>query len=1314
LAHRGSFSKNKPLPSKRLAACFMIQWKYLVNFPDLPSLKQLHADLWRWPTSRAAIMIGAGFSCNAEPLPGVSSQFPTWRDLSLSMIEELRPFNMADDGKFRLATASPMRIAAEYEAAFDRGRLDRFLREHVPDTQYAPGRLHRKLMRLPWADVFTTNYDTLLERTEIDERGYQIVTSANELTSASAPRIIKLHGSFSSPSPLIVTEEDYRTYPRRCAPFVNSVRQSLLENSFVLLGFSGDDPNFLEWTGWIRDELGGHHAPIYLVGVLPLGYPERLLLERRGVKLIDLTPLRSGQGDVHSAVINELLEGLYDARPTRKGIWPSVTPPKSELGRVLETRRIPGVIGATAPQPLTMDVVAHVLERWRFEREDYPGWLIAPEEKRSTLWNQTKGWLWQLIEFAKDWSSIDRLLLFLEFQWRFNTVMAPMFSEFIEPFERALDETLLAVNEADTKFFSCATWAGGTVPRSAVADAWVEIAFALLRDARESYDAERWYQWKSKIDRVVDGHVKHLDRGCYEAALWEIWNLERERAKSALALWQPAPNAPLAAMWKAALLSELGELGEARTLIRSALREIRRASRNQGQNIALFSLEGWCGYVLGSIELSLSAGTFDTRGYDDVLDEFGDRWDELRKWDCDPWPHKRYFEDALSAPVPKPPEVSERVPLYDPGEFTTTVHFLRDDIAPYLPAFACIRLYEQAGIPIHLPGVGDTGVVAKACKWIQPYTGFASPAMLIRAAQLKDITGGEMFSRAGIASMDDALAKRLYTWCFRIFRQEAGLLNSPIALGSSKESLFEILAEALSRLAIKLDSSRLNETFVAVLAFHNNRLIRAHPSLHNCCSKWFKRLFASADDVLLIQWLPDLIASPLFDESWQPGPPHRNIWPDPMAEFPGLWGRRTVTPETRAKLREPIDWLLKRAASESGEARVRAVHRLIRLYHISVISDEQSIRLGELLWGGVPEGAFPKLNHLAAFGFLTLPAPANIDVQASFKHHLFAMPSAAAVQVMEDGRRVFAFGGEGPSLVSEVAFASKPLIKLLGEKGGTIEWTPDEARRLYANASELWKSDKPVFALAEDNSFGLLGSRRDRWKSLGQFLAHAVIPAMAGACTQEWAEIRDWISEARSIGVFPTVALPYLLLQRPTEGDATGLEIISDLDAEAEDQVSAAASAVRHWMHLAEFAAVPKPPASLLTALIERIIFRRSVDIRACLWHLAGLIAEIPNAIGHSEVNLLAASLVPLYRATSFSPSNENSGQFPESERGEVRVRLAYLASSLKIWYANTGRSDTEPAGIGTVQEWFASDPLPEIRHAFDSWAEFVANRELR
>ena len=88
-------------------------------------------------------------------------------------------------------------------------------------------------------DVFTTNYDTLLERAQVGvvDRKYDVVPTASDIVGRMKPRIVKLHGSFPSHRPFIITEEDYRTYPKRFAPFVNMVQQSIMENVFCLIGF---------------------------------------------------------------------------------------------------------------------------------------------------------------------------------------------------------------------------------------------------------------------------------------------------------------------------------------------------------------------------------------------------------------------------------------------------------------------------------------------------------------------------------------------------------------------------------------------------------------------------------------------------------------------------------------------------------------------------------------------------------------------------------------------------------------------------------------------------------------------------------------------------------------------------------------------------------------------------------------------------------------------------------------------------------------------------------------------------------------------
>jgi hypothetical protein len=94
-----------------------------------------------------------------------------------------------------------LRLAEEFQAAYGRPALDDLILRSVPDDDYEPGPLHRLLLKLPWADVFTTNYDRLLERAaaNLPYRRYHVVTCAPEISSAMRPRIVKLQEMVEEP-----------------------------------------------------------------------------------------------------------------------------------------------------------------------------------------------------------------------------------------------------------------------------------------------------------------------------------------------------------------------------------------------------------------------------------------------------------------------------------------------------------------------------------------------------------------------------------------------------------------------------------------------------------------------------------------------------------------------------------------------------------------------------------------------------------------------------------------------------------------------------------------------------------------------------------------------------------------------------------------------------------------------------------------------------------------------------------------------------------------------------------------------------------
>jgi hypothetical protein len=325
------------------------------EFSGSRALEKLRRDLWVGREfGQAAVMIGAGFSRNAEKTQPSAPDFPLWTTVAEMMYQDLYPpatdppSSDYETAKLRATSGTgAVRLASEYEAAFGMIRLDALLLRAIRDDAYIPGEIHRLLLTLPWSDVFTTNYDTLLERarSSIVDRRYDLLLTSADIPGRMKPRIIKLHGSFPSHRPFIMTEEDFRTYPQRFAPFVNTVQQSIMENSFCLLGFSGDDPNFLYWSGWVRDNLGVSASNIYLCGLLNLTDSQKALLRRRNVTPIDLSPLfPASMANRHANAIRWFLLSLLNGSPPDARNWPD-----GDTSSVVQPTDIPNLVPPPVP-----------------------------------------------------------------------------------------------------------------------------------------------------------------------------------------------------------------------------------------------------------------------------------------------------------------------------------------------------------------------------------------------------------------------------------------------------------------------------------------------------------------------------------------------------------------------------------------------------------------------------------------------------------------------------------------------------------------------------------------------------------------------------------------------------------------------------------------------------------------------------------------------------------------------------------------------------------------------------------------------------
>lgn len=273
----------------------------------------------------ASLMIGAGFSKNADCIGDRKSTPPDWKQLSEIMYEELYPFEKNNNERRwqECSGKNVLTLAQKYEVSFDRQSLNALIERSIADKNYVPSEIHRNLLELNWNDIFTTNYDTLLERAieqVASRKNYKIVYCQDDLPGSVRPRLVKLHGSVEHSGQYIITEEDYRTYPDKYAPFVNTVQQSMLETRLCLIGFSGTDPNFLNWLGWLRDNMGENCPAIYLCGLFDdLETADRKMLEQRHITILDLSILvDKSEKNRHYTAIKKFIELLKQKSEKKK------------------------------------------------------------------------------------------------------------------------------------------------------------------------------------------------------------------------------------------------------------------------------------------------------------------------------------------------------------------------------------------------------------------------------------------------------------------------------------------------------------------------------------------------------------------------------------------------------------------------------------------------------------------------------------------------------------------------------------------------------------------------------------------------------------------------------------------------------------------------------------------------------------------------------------------------------------------------------------------------------------------------------------
>ena len=1190
-----------------------------------------------------------------------------------AMRTKLHPEQATEGRRGRARAVDAMAIAQEYCDEFGRAELHGFLREQVRDDDIEPGDLHRRLLALPWADVFTTNWDTLLEKTRelTIKPNYSVVRVVHELPLAARPRIVKLHGSLPAQFPLITTKEDYREYPRRYAALVNTAQQAMMETSFVLLGFSGDDPNFISWSDWVRKELGSWAPKIYLAGWLDLTEAARRRLEEKGVVPIDLAchprhPEWRRQQMEHRFATEWLVTTLELGERYPLEQWPKALPaPGNPVPAYLEpvdaqvwtAPRIPaGLPKEEEKEELGEEAVDSVVSVWAENRKLYPGWLVLPEHLRHELWEPS------LSDVTGDFLATenedrilaglspcglgDRVRIVDEIIWRRETRVDPLGEDLASVAKNLVEEILentvgLERRELDR----------GAVRR---------ISMALVTHARYRFDSCRFDDAVRVANEFAQHDANALHALEYEKCLWALYDCDIGTLVDALDAWNVEAGDPYWVVRKASLMFEADHRSEqAIPLMQSAVLKLRRSG---GYSLAIGALsrESWASYLARKLA---------TQSWSDAdgSDANRARTRDLAGFNCDP---PREIQALINA-VERHDE-RRKGPGFELGEGASTQWGFGPEETRNVSskAKASHRLARFAEV-VGLPPLSDRwpptrAMLSRASEWLHRdgQVEFALRLMLRVTKYEDDDLVRRLLSRPNLATMADEVVDSIVVLCEKTIDHYTakGLRGSSTRGPATPIERVRVAMEILARLALRLNSKRAVEVMRRGLAIYENPLFYSSVLLRSAIRHLLSRSWEAMRTEERKEVTLALLAAPVAGvEGYSP---NQYAFLDPGELIDGEDEAMPVRDETNNEEWTDVVRFLFRALAGGEDARSRAMLRLVNIALAGRLTPEEQAIFAEAIWSrGNGEEGLPGEGRLRQWVYLSLPAVRSGVAEKWFREKWMSAVDLSKVDNETLDNMVYHIGElKEQSRRRALSFAFKDadekfIVSLLGE----------------------WAAMFPRPWLIPGLDQERLNRVRNGIRGAATLLMYVDVPA-------DVAEALYAKYERFAASEVP--AMPLLVgLVRSLEGreSEVGRALWKGFSSRESRVVRNSAGATQFWLYFAGKGMVRRPPLDLIREVGMIISTGRLDALADALW-----VAEW--VFVHGEETDQDELLEPAIEGLASLIGELEYGQtFPENiDVSLLRWRCVALARAMR----DRGREEK------AVNDWLVvaqTDPLPEL-----------------
>jgi NAD-dependent SIR2 family protein deacetylase len=243
---------------------------------------------------------------------GLSQRFglPSWKDLIGTIAEELGydPDVFKCNGRYE--QLAEYYVATKGSIGPLRSLMDKAF--DPSDDKIAESRAHSALVEMKLQLIYTTNYDTIIERAfKLKNQPCHTVANIDDIATApiGATRVVKFHGTFSDDASLVLTESSYFDRLEFESAIDIQLRADTLGRSLLFLGYSLNDLNIrymLYKLHKLREHVkhSGSSMPSAFLTTFGAGEIQRTLLSRWDVSTIELDPIDKDRS------LDEFLEAL--------------------------------------------------------------------------------------------------------------------------------------------------------------------------------------------------------------------------------------------------------------------------------------------------------------------------------------------------------------------------------------------------------------------------------------------------------------------------------------------------------------------------------------------------------------------------------------------------------------------------------------------------------------------------------------------------------------------------------------------------------------------------------------------------------------------------------------------------------------------------------------------------------------------------------------------------------------------------------------------------------------------------------------------